>query len=429
MRPPSIVIISPDPVVRERLDEALQVAGLTRSPVMVVHYPGRKELAGLVAGGEPADAVFVDLGEEVAGLATLETVGKLRPSALTVVTNGSRRLSTVVRARQAGAWGYLAEPYDLRPLAEQLGMTPAESPGGPRAPAPPSDGTVLSFIPAKGGAGSSTVAMHVAEAVAEELGGRTLLADLDFQTGIVAFQLGLSPEHTLADALAGVAGGENLDRYMARWGHVDVLAGPPLASAAKSRLAQLPNLFEAARNRYRAVVLDQPTHVDPQSEGAAGALSDRIYVVSTTEIPSLHLARIKIERLRNEGAGDKVRLLLNRIGAWGGLAKDRIERVVGVPVDWVLDNDYAAVRRAVWEGGLVAPETALGSQLRQLGRQIVEDLDLNPASRRRSDAGPANASSARSSSAAAPARPPRPDPQSRNPPAAAPPRSPTAAGI
>ena len=43
---------------------------------------------------------------------------------------------------------------------------------------------------------------------------------------------------------------------------------------------------------------------------------------------------------------DRIRLLVNRVGALGGLKAERAGALVGLPVEWILDNDYLAVRDA-----------------------------------------------------------------------------------
>jgi Flp pilus assembly CpaE family ATPase len=103
--------------------------------------------------------------------------------------------------------------------------------------------------------------------------------------------------------------------------------------------------------------------------------ADRIYLVCTPEITSLHLAKRKIDRMRSLGIpSDKLRLLLNRSGSNRGLDAHRIEKITGVPVQWALDNDYKAVAEAALRGGLVPANTALAQQLEQLGELILNEF-------------------------------------------------------
>lgn len=106
-------------------------------------------------------------------------------------------------------------------------------------------------------------------------------------------------------------------------------------------------------------------------------LADQVYVVCTPEITSLHLAKRLIERIRRLGRpGERVRLLVNRVGSWGSLETEQIRRVVGLDIDWALDNDYAAVRQASWSGGPISTTSALRAQLDQLADQLISQYDL-----------------------------------------------------
>src|SRR5690606_19094791 len=124
--------------------------------------------------------------DEQAALHCLRDIRGIRPEALTVMFNGSRRLSSLVRAKQGGVWGYLTNPSDLSQLAEHFGLSQ-------QAAEPLATGSLVAFLPAQGGNGASTVCLHVAERIACVRPGRALLVDCDLHTGTVAFQLGLEP--------------------------------------------------------------------------------------------------------------------------------------------------------------------------------------------------------------------------------------------
>jgi Flp pilus assembly CpaE family ATPase len=68
---------------------------------------------------------------------------------------------------------------------------------------------------------------------------------------------------------------------------------------------------------------------------------------------------------------ERLRLIVNRSGSWGSLNVKDVNKVVGIPVDCALDNDYGAVREAAWNGGLVKQDSALAQQLRELGERIL----------------------------------------------------------
>ena len=370
---PRILILSPHSDEISRLQKALSEAGFLRPAEEVRTDLPRADLAELSSPDNPVRAVLVDLSRGPAAYSVLRTARRALPTAVAVAASGPRRLSAVVQARQSGAWGYVTAPYDLRPLAERLGVS------APVAPEP-RGGSIISFLPSQGGSGASTVGLHVANAIAERLGGDTLLIDYDFHTGTVGFQLGLEA----TDGLAAVLECENIDRGFVeraakRWNQLDVLTSPadPSAIHQNARL-QSQEVFKRLKKLYKAVIVDLPSPLLTSALDTL-AVSDLCFLVCTPEITSLHLAKRKVDQLKNrEMAGGPVRLLVNRAGSLGGLENRHIERIVGAKVEWAIDNDYAAVRKAAWEGGLVEPDTPLSDQTRQLADELLQDLQLEP---------------------------------------------------
>jgi Flp pilus assembly CpaE family ATPase len=119
------------------------------------------------------------------------------------------------------------------------------------------------------------------------------------------------------------------------------------------------------------VIIDHPDAIYSSSRHIL-TLANLVYLVCTPEMTALHLARRKVQQIRALGVpNDRLRLVVNRASSWGSLGVKDIGRIVGVPVSWALDNDYAALRDAVWNGGLVEEDSTLAAQLRGLGRSVM----------------------------------------------------------
>lgn len=383
MESPRIAIFSPDPEVVAAIQRGLRRAGFARPAEELDTLPSVNLLKSFAADGDPVRVAFLDYADETAAIASLTAIRRMLPEALPIMTNGSRKLSSLVRSKRGGAWGYLADDFDMSHLAERFGVQPAAL----DPPAPDvSNGKLLAFIPAQGGNGASTVAMHVAERISEFLGGGALLVDLDLHTGTAAFQLGIERGRTLADALANLTP-DGLEASTSRWKRLDLLAAPPQPEDVTAKdLELLPLLLQSARDAYRVTVLDFPA---PLYKSSLRALADvdRVHVVCTAEITSLHLARLKVERLRAFGIEPpRLRLLVNRVGAWGSLETKHVEQITGLTAEWALDNDYPAVRGAALRGGLVSPDTALAQQLGHFSAHLAEELGEKLPEESRADA-------------------------------------------
>ena len=373
MHPHRVLIVSVSQQTVEQLRQSIRTAGLEGEAVEVwSELPSATELRRRLRGFvDPYAAAIFDMARENEALRLVAALREVSPQTIGIVVNGARRLGSVVRAKQSGAWGYLTEPYDLRAMAERLGVQRMNRAGRAEA------GRLIAFIPAQGGAGASTVALNTAIALSERLPGHTLLADYDFHCGAIAFNLKLEPERTLADTLRCNYSDPEWTSTATRWQQLDVLVGPREPSDIEARdLARATDLFQAAASRYHCTVVDLPGPLLSSSVEMLD-LADQVYVVCTPEITSLHLAKRLTERIRRLGSpGDKVRLLVNRVGSWGALETEQIRRVVGSNVEWALDNDYAAVRHAAWSGGPISANSALRAQIDQLADQVIREFRL-----------------------------------------------------
>jgi pilus assembly protein CpaE len=367
-----ILIVSASQQTAEQLQHAIRSAGLEGEAEVWNEFPSASEMRRRLKESEDSYAAAIfDMARESEALRLVAALREVSPQTIGIVVNGARRLGSVVRAKQSGAWGYLTEPYDLRALTERLGVQ--RTIAAERADA----GSLIAFIPAQGGAGASTVALNTAIAMSERLQGHTLLADYDFHCGAIAFNLKLEPQHTLADSLRCDYRNSEWTNTATRWQQLDVLVGPrePGDIAVKD-LERAASLFEAAAARYYCTVVDLPAPL-LRSSAEVLDLADQVYVVCTPEITSLHLAKRLIERIRRLGRpGEKVRVLVNRVGSWGALETEQIRRVVGSDVEWALDNDYAAVRQAAWSGGPISATSALRAQIDQLADQVIREFQL-----------------------------------------------------
>ena len=383
MESPRIVIFSPDANVADSVQRGLRRAGFSRAAEAYALLPSVNSLKSLLGDGEPVRVAFLDYSDETGAIASLAALRRVLPHALPVMANGSRKLSSLVRSKQGGAWGYVADSYDMSHLAERFGVR-AEAPEP--VPALRPTGKLLAFIPAQGGNGASTVALHVADRIAELLGGSTLLADLDLHTGTAAFQLGVENGGTLADALSNLTP-DGLHAAVTRWKMLDLIAAPPRPELVTGEdLELLPLLLQSAREAYRFTVLDFPAPLYASSLKALADV-DSVHVVCTAEITSLHLAKQKIERMREYGIEPpRLRLLVNRVGSWGSVETRHIEQITGLPAEWALDNDYPAVRGAALRGGLVSADTALAQQLGHFSAHLTEEFGEDLPESRRADA-------------------------------------------
>jgi cellulose biosynthesis protein BcsQ len=248
--PPLVVVAHDDPGTADALRHAVEATAGFR---VAVAQPGPAGLAAALATG-PAVALV--------GCALLaELPAGCRVPLLAV--GDDQRPADLRAALQAGAAGMLAWPDGAADLPDEL----ARAAGAGRPQASGGGALVIAARGVQGGAGTTTVAVHLAAAWARWGSAPVLLVDL---AGGLAFRLDLG----------GVPG----------WSALAMAAGAPIDAAGLADGTPEPapepwavqELLEAARSAYRLVVCDLPAADGPAVQ-AALAQADALLAVGRCE--------------------------------------------------------------------------------------------------------------------------------------------------
>ena len=128
-------------------------------------------------------------------------------------------------------------------------------------PAPSVAGKAYAFLGAKGGVGTTTVAVNVATALSKLEPGSTLLVDLHVANGDAAVFLGVEPRFSIVDALENT---HRLDEAFfsnlvvhAKSG-VDLLASSDRVMVTPVDVRRIRTILEFAERHYKYIVLDVP---------------------------------------------------------------------------------------------------------------------------------------------------------------------------
>jgi pilus assembly protein CpaE len=237
---------------------------------------------------------------------------------------------------------------------------------------------ILAFLPAKAGGGASTVALHTAAALANELGKKVVLIDSDRRSGIISLLLDLEKRTSLARALerAGELTPIEWRQHVASAIGIDLLLADPAAQTPLSSWGDYYQLLSFLVKQYDFVVVDLPELVNPATVEVVRS-AGHVFVVCTPEVPSLKLARHRCAELAAWGAPDaNTHILMNR---WvtGGLTLDAIGKLIGREVFTTIPNDYASIQRAILSSSLAPSNSAFAKGCLRLARKAA---GLEPAS-------------------------------------------------
>jgi pilus assembly protein CpaE len=151
---------------------------------------------------------------------------------------------------------------------------------------------------------------------------------------------------------------------------VDILPAPETPYAGPIDAARLHAVMEYARMNYEWVVIDLPVVFQRLSLMTISE-SDRAYLVSTPELPSLHLARKAVNLLDHLGfPKERFQIVMNRIDRRDEIAGSDIERLFNCAIDARIPNDYFSLHRAVTLGQPVDGHSELGKAVEHLANRL-----------------------------------------------------------
>jgi pilus assembly protein CpaE len=267
----------------------------------------------------------------------------------------------MLRAMRCGVRQFLAAPFETGTLHDVLehceDMKAASSKSTSRL------GAVYAFLPAKAGVGASTIAVNVNLALTRHKEARSLLIDLDVTAGMVGLMLGLRGQHSVIEALENAT---DLDesiwtKIVYRVGSLDVLPVTRYCYDREIGAAQVTAIIEFARRRYKTVSIDLSGSMELHTWEALIAAT-RVYLVTTSELPSLYLAKHKVDLLSSLGVGDRIGVVVNRCPKEPTGVTGFVEKALGLTVDTTIPNDYCAVQRMLLEKKEIGRTSRLGKK-------------------------------------------------------------------
>ena len=355
----TVVLALDAPDVAEEVLDFLDRSG--RARVVATASDGR-QLQEAVRQLEPhavvADPAMVPDGVTcgtLLALAVRESVGSLR------------------RAIGAGASGYFVWPGERQELVDAVAATAAAR-GAPERTA-----QVVAGRGARGSAGCTFVATHLAQVFAKQ-GASCLLLDLDVVRGDVAVALGLAAdEHrTLAD-LVPVASELTSDHVReAAAEHqagFHVLLAPPIGSLGQIDSSFVKRVVEMAASSAEVVLLHLPRELDDVT-GWCLATADRVLEVLSLDVLSLRASSRTLEAMASLEIEGRLRLVIDRMGRSDITPRDVERAFPGMPVS-VIPMD-GAVARAQDRGRLLPPRGRVGRAFDRLASDLLSDRAGRP---------------------------------------------------
>ena len=372
-QPPSeltSLVISPNRELAQQFSATLPLTRAFHILAEMKSYPPVQTLDIRLRQLRP-DLVFVDLASDLEQAAELiEFIAGIRPPVFVVGLHFLNDSQAILRSLRAGATEFLYAPFDVEMQRQALArITRLRKPS---ARAESERGRLVVFSSAKPGSGASTLASQTAFALNKMAGQKILLADFDVAGGSVAFFLKTSPEFSLLDAMGQMDTGEpDWSSLVVNVDGIDVLGAPDSPDSQAIDPDRLHDALESAREVYDWIIVDLPSIFEKLSLFAMSD-SDEAFVVSTSELPSLHLTRKAVAYLGGVGFGmERYRVLVNRLGKQENITSEDMAKIFGAPVHATFPNDYLSIHNGLTLGEPLGSKCALGKSLNGFAGQLV----------------------------------------------------------
>ena len=327
----------------------------------------------------PEAALVIDVANDPdGGLKALDKVKQAAPDLYAIASNFSAEGEMVLAAVRAGANDYLVQPIkrlEFRDAMARLERAPRRVIQGASKL-----GKIYTFLGAKGGVGTTTLAVNLASVLAQRKQ-NTVLLDLDWTANDAAMQLGHAPQYTLQEV------GENLSRmdqalfegFVTRDPLGFFVVGPPDSIDQRPHFTE-PMLREFATflvEKYESIVIDAGRNLGDDVVIGALQSSTVIFLVITQEFAAIRNAQRYLAALLRMGFNqDQLRIVVNqyqkRYNA-NYASLEQIQQTLNQPVFYGIPPS-PAVLQAINKGRPFVADRQASGEIDRVFRSFVDKV-------------------------------------------------------
>ena len=395
-----ILVVDADSTVQRALGHALSQAGYE-----VLASADGQEALKIARSDKPA---LLLVAANLPGIDGFTVVTRLRiddgPSAHTpvIVLLSETEADARGKALRSGADDYLIKPFHpaelmarmrsllarYKPDEQFMPPTPQSGQLTPVARAAPKKrqpARVLLFYGAKGGVGTTTLAINTAIALHKELGKRVCLVDANLQFGDHRVFLDLGQDRM---SIVDLASNPSIDIDLIKQilvkheSGIDLLLAPPSPEQAELvSQDHLPSIIGQMADDFDYIIVDIDQRLEEVNLRIMD-LADTIFVVMTADLPCLKNVRLLLETISHLGYAEaKVKLILNRSNAYTGINVKNAETALKRCIDYQIINEYRAAISALNSGSpfmFGKADSVLGRNVLDFVKAMDEDLAATP---------------------------------------------------
>jgi len=327
-----------------QLEQALHAAAMQVSMADVAQLAS----LGSATAVQP-DVLLLDLRNGYGLPPVVAALKRQHPSTAVLLLVKSLDPALLLEAMRAGVNEVVAEPIDHEELAATIHRVV-----GSRSQSEP--GRVYGFIGAKGGVGTTTIAVNIATSLGSiSKPERTLMVELHSTAGDASLLTGIEPRFSIVDAL------ENTHRLDAVYfsnlvtqiaPSTDLLSSPERPPSSGLDAQRMKQVIAFASTVYKHTVIDI-SRSDLSILDALDQVST-IYVVANQELATVKSASRLANMLRGRYGRDKIGLILSRSDRDADISQADVEKAAGCSITHTFPSNYRVALQALNKGRPVA---------------------------------------------------------------------------
>jgi len=309
-------------------------------------------LEALHLSGSAARMLVIDIRDQSSVPAAVSAIRRSHPSLGIVLIASKPDSAMMLEAIRTGVNELLTEPVNVEDVRAALDRMASRS-----ASQSTKAGKTYAFLGAKGGVGTTTVAVNVATALSQAKAGRVLLIDLHPAHGDAALFLGVEPRFSIIDAL------ENTHRMDAAYfkglvehtkAGVDLLASSDRLLVAPVDTQRVRALLEFVSRAYDHVVVDAPRSDSAMLDVLESAST--IVIVANQELSTVRGAARMAATLRQRYGRERVQIVVTRYDTVSEIGQEDIERATGGAIRHLFPSNYRLAVNALNKGQPIVVE-------------------------------------------------------------------------
>jgi pilus assembly protein CpaE len=266
----------------------------------------------------------------------------------------------ILEAMRSGCSEYLVKPVARDQLSEALdrlsNRLSSRKPARSR-----SQGRILALLGARGGAGTTTLAVHLGCFLVRQYGKKTLILDEHRRLGHVSLYLGEDKaSYDFYELVRNIA---RLDETLLQSFVVhhssclDILPSPDVFDESLNvSLGDIQRALRFLGENYEFVVVDCPHGIHNLSLTTIDCC-DELFLIATPDVPAVRdLSRYVDRLLQSNVPAEKIKVVINRFSSEGALTLEQIEKAIHQPITITIPNASADLIRAMNTGNPVLPD-------------------------------------------------------------------------